>query len=88
MNTPTLTEYEESIAPWNQNDEFDTYYVTATVSMPYTVAIDGNMDFIEVTRKILRFSSLKKLEKLLSIQLLVDLFENIKAFQKQKKLFV
>lgn len=54
MNTPTLTEYEESIAPWNQNDEFDTYYVTATVSMPYTVAIDGNMDFIEVKRKIFR----------------------------------
>ena len=52
MNTPTLTEYEESIAPWNKNDEFDTYYVTATVSMPYTVVIDGNMDFIEVKRKI------------------------------------
>lgn len=46
------------------------------------------MDFTEVTRKILRLSSLKKLEKLLSIQSLVDLFENIKAFQKQKKLFV
>lgn len=46
------------------------------------------MDFTEVTRKILRPSILKKLEKLLNIQLLVDLFENIKAFQKQKKLFV
>lgn len=46
------------------------------------------MDFTEVTRKILRPLSLKKLEKLLNIQLLVDLFENIKAFQKQKKLFV
>lgn len=46
------------------------------------------MDFIEVIRKILRLLSLKKLEKLLSIQLLVDLFENIKVFQKQKKLFV
>ena len=52
MNTPTLTEYEESIAPWNQNDEFDTYYVTATVSMPYTVAINDDMDFNEIKRQI------------------------------------
>ena len=52
MNTPTLTEYEESIAPWNQNDEFDTYYVTATISMPYTVAINDDMDFNEIKRKI------------------------------------
>ena len=54
MNTPTLTEYEESIAPWNQKDKFDTYYVTATVSMPYTVSINDDMDFNEIKRKIFR----------------------------------
>lgn len=54
MNTPTLTEYEESIAPWNQKDKFDTYYVTATISMPYTVAINDDMDFNEIKRKIFR----------------------------------
>lgn len=54
MNTPILTEYEESIAPWNQNDKFDTYYVTATISMPYTVAINDDMDFNEIKRKIFR----------------------------------
>ena len=52
MNTPTLTEYEESIAPWNQKDKFDTYYVTATISMPYTVSINNDMDFNEIKRKI------------------------------------
>ena len=54
MNTPTLTEYEESIAPWNQKDKFDTYYVTATISIPYTVAINDDMDFNEIKRKIFR----------------------------------
>ena len=54
MNTPTLTEYEESIAPWNQKDKFDTYYVTATISMPYTVSINDDMDFNEIKRKIFR----------------------------------
>ena len=52
MNTPTLTEYEESIAPWNQKDKFDTYYVIATISMPYTVSINDDMDFNEIKRKI------------------------------------
>ena len=54
MNTPTLTEYEESIAPWNQKDKFDTYYVIATISMPYTVSINDDMDFNEIKRKIFR----------------------------------
>lgn len=52
MNTPTLTEYDESIAPWNQDNEYDTYYVTATVSMPYMIEVNDDMDFKEVKRKI------------------------------------
>jgi len=32
MNTPTLTSYEESIAPWNQTEQkLSTYFVTAKV---------------------------------------------------------
>lgn len=52
MNTPTLTEYDESIAPWNQDNEYDTYYVTATVSMPYMIEVNDDMGFKEVKRKI------------------------------------
>jgi len=53
MNTPTLTSYEESIAPWNQTEQkLSTYFVTAKISIPYNTFVTKDMTEKEIKNQI------------------------------------
>lgn len=53
MNTPTLSDYEESKAPWNEKEpKYQTYFVTANISMPYGVLVTKDMSFKDIKNKI------------------------------------
>lgn len=53
MNTPTLTSYEESIAPWNQKEgKLQTYFVTANISIPFNTFVTDGMTEREIRNQI------------------------------------